>query len=122
MSSQGILHQSSCAHTPQQNGVVERKNRHLIEIVRTLLLHTHLPLKFWGDVVLTACYLINRMPSPVLHNEVPVSLLFPSQPKYYLSPRIFGCTCFVHILTPGKDKLTAKSFKCVFLGYSRLKK
>ena len=66
MASKGILHQSSCAYTPQQNGVAERKNRHLIEIACTLLLHSHAPSFFWVDVVLTTCYLINRMPSFVL--------------------------------------------------------
>ncbi|RVW96833.1 Retrovirus-related Pol polyprotein from transposon TNT 1-94 [Vitis vinifera] len=55
-----ILHQSSCAHTPQQNGVAERKNRHLVETARTILLHSKVPFRFWGDAVLTACYLINR--------------------------------------------------------------
>ena len=122
MISQGILHQSSCAHTPQQNGVAERKNRHLIDTARTLLLHTHVPQCFWRDAVLTACYLINRMSSSVLQNQVPHSLLFPNQTLYSLPPRVFGCTCFVHDLTPGKDKLHAKSLKCIFLGYSRLQK
>ena len=122
MSQHGILHQSSCAHTPQQNGVAERKNRHLIETARTLLLHYHIPFRFWGDAVLTACYLINRMPSSVLHAQIPHSLLFPDQPLYFLPPRVFGCTCFVHILTPGQDKLSAKATKCIFLGYSRLQK
>ncbi|KAL6316959.1 hypothetical protein AAG906_024497 [Vitis piasezkii] len=92
MSHHGILHQSSCAHTPQQNGVAERKNRHLVETARTLLLHSH----------------------------IPHSLLFPDQPLYFLPPRVFGCTCFVHILTPGQDKLSAKAMKCLFLGYSGL--
>ncbi|RVW47659.1 Retrovirus-related Pol polyprotein from transposon TNT 1-94 [Vitis vinifera] len=94
MSHHGILHQSSCAHTPQQNGVAERKNQHLVETARTLLLHSH----------------------------IPHSLLFPDQPLYFLPPRVFGCTCFVHILTPGQDKLSAKAMKCLFLGYSRLQK
>ncbi|RVW40658.1 putative mitochondrial protein [Vitis vinifera] len=92
MSHHGILHQSSCAHTPQQNGVAERKNRHLVETARTLLLHN------------------SSLPS------------FPDQPLYFLPPRVFGCTCFVHILTPGQDKLSAKAMKCLFLGYSRLQK
>ncbi|RVW65371.1 Retrovirus-related Pol polyprotein from transposon RE2 [Vitis vinifera] len=118
----GILHQSSCAHTPQQNGVAERKNRHLIETARTFLLHSNVPFRFWGDAVLTACYLINRMPSSVLHDQIPHSLLFPDQPLYFLPPRVFGCTCFVHILTPGQDKLSAKAMKCLFFGYSRLQK
>ena len=122
MSQHGILHQPSCAHTPQQNGVDERKNHHLIETARTLLLHYHVLFHFWGDTVPTACYLINRMPSSVLHDHIPHSLLFPDQPLYFLPPRVFSCTCFVHILTPGQDKLSAKATKCIFLGYSRLQK
>ena len=122
MTSQGILHQTSCPYTPQQNGIAERKNRHLIETARTLLIHNNVPTKFWSDAVLTACYLINRMPSSTLNNQIPHSLLFPTDPLYHLPPRVFGCVCFVHDLTPGKDKLTAKSIKCIFLGYARLQK
>ncbi|RVW89814.1 Retrovirus-related Pol polyprotein from transposon RE2 [Vitis vinifera] len=94
MSHHGILHQSSCAHTPQQN----------------------------GTLFFTACYLINRMPSSVLHDQIPHSLLFPDQLLYFLPPHVFGCTCFVHILTPGQDKLSVKAMKCLFLGYSRLQR
>ena len=122
MSQHGILHQSPYAHTPQQNGVAERKNRHLIKTTRTLLLHYHVPFRFWGDTVLTACYLINRMPSSVLHDQIPHSLLFPHQPLYFLPHRVFSCTCFVHILTLGQDKLSTKATKCIFLGYFRLQK
>ena len=122
MSQHGILHQSSCAHTSQQNGVAEHKNRHLIETTYTLLLHYHVPFRFWGDAVLTACYLINRIPSSVLHDQISHSLLFLDQPLYFLPPYVFGCTCFVHILTPRQDMLSAKATKCIFLGYSRLQK
>ena len=101
MSSHEILHQSSCAYTPQQNGVAERKNHHLVETTRTLLLHHKVPQRFWGDAILAACYLINRMPSFVLHDQIPHSILLPTQPLFYLPPRVFGCICFVHILTPG---------------------
>ena len=62
------------------------------------------------------------MPSSVLHDQIPHSLLFPYQPLYFLPPRVFGCTCFVHFLTPRQDKLSAKATKCIFLGYSRLQK
>ncbi|RVW51219.1 Retrovirus-related Pol polyprotein from transposon TNT 1-94 [Vitis vinifera] len=122
MSQHGILHQSSCAHTPQQNGAAERKNRHLVETTRTLLLHSNVSFRFWGDAVLTTCYLINRMPSSVLHDQIPHSLLFLDQTLYFLPPRVFCCTCFVHILTLGQDKLSAKATKCIFLGYSKLQK
>nr|KYP63464.1 Retrovirus-related Pol polyprotein from transposon TNT 1-94 [Cajanus cajan] len=120
--SQGILHQTSCAHTPQQNGVAERINRHLVEIARTILLHHKVPLRFWGDAILSACYLINRMPSSVLNNQIPYTILYPQKDLYPVPLRVFGCTCFVHDLTPGKDKFFAKSLKCIFLGYSRLQK
>ena len=99
MSQHGIIHQSSCAHTPQQNGVAERKNQHLVETARTLLLHSNGPFRFWGDAILTACYLINPIPSSVLHDQIPHSLLFPDQPLYFLPPRVFGCTCFSHSCT-----------------------
>ena len=122
MASHGILHQTSCPHTPQQNGVAERKNRHLVETTRTLLLHGNVPHRFWGDAVLTACYLINRMPSSTLDNQVPHSVLFPHEPIYSLPLRVFGSTCFVHNLGPGIDKLSARSHKCVFLGYTRSQK
>lgn len=122
MASKGILHQTSCAHTPQQNGVAERKNRHLVETARTLLIHGNVPLRFWDTAVLTSCYLINRMPSSVLSNQVPHSILFPNLPLHPIPPRVFGATCFVHNLSPGLDKLSARSIKCVFLGYHRSQK
>ena len=93
-----------------------------VETARTLLLHNHVPFRFLGDAVLTACYLINRMPSSVSHDQIPHSLLFPGQPLYFLSPCVFGCMCFVHILTLGQDKLSTRATKCIFLGYSRLQK
>ena len=102
--------------------MAERKNRHLVEIVRTLLFHHKVPQRFWRDGILASCYLINRMPSSVLHDQIPHSILLPTQPLFYLPPRVFGCVCFVHILTPRQDKLFAKATKCVFLGYSHLQR
>ena len=60
------------------------------------------------------------MPFSVLGDQVPHSLLFPNQPFFCLPLRVFGCTCFVHILTPGQYKLSTKAMKCIFLGYSCL--
>ena len=86
-----ILYQSSCAYTPQQNGVAERKNRHLVETTRTLLIHHKVPQHFWGGAILAACYLINRMSSSVLHDQIPHSILLSNQPLFCLPPRVFGC-------------------------------
>jgi len=97
--------------------VAERKNRNLIETTRTLLIHGAVPSHFWGDAVLTACYLINRMPSSVLHNQVPHSILFSHDPLHPLPLKVFGPTCFVHDFNPGMDKLSSRAHKCVFLGF-----
>jgi len=122
MKSHGILHQTSCAYTPQQNGVAERKNKHLVETTHTLLIHGGVPQCFWGDAILSVCYLINRMPSSVLKNKIPHSILFSHESLHLLPPKIFGSTCFVHNFGPGLDKLFARSYKCVFLGFTRSKK
>ncbi|RVW46337.1 Retrovirus-related Pol polyprotein from transposon TNT 1-94 [Vitis vinifera] len=63
LAQEGIVHLSSCVDTPQQNGIAERKNRHLLEVVRSLMFSMNVPKLFWGQAVLTAAYLINRMPS-----------------------------------------------------------
>ena len=59
----GTIHQTTCSDTPQQNGVAERKNRHLLKIVRALLIEAHMPLSYWGHTLTFATYLINRVPS-----------------------------------------------------------
>jgi hypothetical protein len=118
LSNKGIIHQTSCAHTPQQNGVAKCKNRHLLDVARSLLFHMHVPKYFGSDVVLTTCYLINRMPSSILAGASPHSLLYTSSPPFASPLKVFGCVCYVHNLGPGYDKLDPRSTKCVFLGYS----
>ncbi|RDX85041.1 hypothetical protein CR513_33823, partial [Mucuna pruriens] len=122
LSSKGILHQSTCSRTPQQNGITERKNRHLVETARILLLNANVPTNHWGEVVLTVCFLINRMPSASLVNQISHSILFPKDKLYHVPPKIFGCVCFVHDVSLGRDKLFARAIKYVFLQYSHLQK
>ncbi|KAL6315942.1 hypothetical protein AAG906_013776 [Vitis piasezkii] len=62
-STRRIVHLSSCVDTPQQNRIIERKNRHLLEVARSLMFSMNVPKLFWGQAVLTAAYLINRMSS-----------------------------------------------------------
>ena len=104
-----IIHQYSCPRTPQQNGVVECKMRHFLEVTRALLFHMHVPKSYRGDVTLTACHLINHMPSIVLSGQIPYTMLSPNAPLFHLSLKIFGCVCYVHILGPGSDKLDPRS-------------
>ena len=116
------MHQSSCVDTPQQNGVTERKNKHLFEVTRSLLLQMSVPKTYWGEAVLTATFLINRMPSQVSYFKFPIDVLSKSFPNFEgigtLSPKIFGCVSFIHIPKQSRDKLEPRALRCVFLGYS----
>ena len=116
LQSKGIISQRSCPSTPQQNGVAERKNRHLLDVVRTLLLESSIPPRFWCEALSTAVHLINRLPSPTTNHVSPFSKLFGHSPLYS-DLRTFGCVCFVHLPPHERQKLTAQSVKCVFLGY-----
>ena len=95
-----ILHQTSCVDTPSQNGVVKRKNRHLLETTRTLLFQMNVPNHFWADAVSTTCFLINRMPSSVLNWATLYHQLFPNNSLFPIDPKAFGCTCFVRDVCP----------------------
>ena len=117
----GIVHQTSCVDTPQQNGVVERKHCHITEVSRSLLIGMGMPKPYWADATLTAAYLINRMPSRVLGYKTPVSVLQPNSPLFIVPPKVFGCVCHVHI-HHRTDKMDPKAVRCVFLGYSATQK
>ena len=111
----GILLQNSCSYTPQQNGVVERKHRHLLNVGRALRFQANLPLKFWGESLLTATYLINRLPTPILKNKSPYELLYGKLPTYH-HLRAFGCLCYTTNLQPS-TKFSPRVRRCIFIGY-----
>lgn len=112
----GIVHQKSCPHTPQQNGVVERKHKHLLEVSRALFFQSGLGKCYWGECVLTAAHIINRTPSRVLNHSSPYKVLFKK--KVNLNDmKSFGCLCFVSTLSVNRDKFMPRSKVCIFVGY-----
>ncbi|GJW14696.1 ribonuclease H-like domain-containing protein [Tanacetum coccineum] len=103
-----------------QNGIAERKHRHLLNVARSLLFQSGIPLNMWTECVLTAAYLINRLSSSVLNGKSPFELVYGFKPK--LSHlRSFGCLCFSSVLN-NSDKFSAKSEKCVLIGFSTTKR
>uniref|UniRef100_A0A803P8J1 Integrase catalytic domain-containing protein n=1 Tax=Cannabis sativa TaxID=3483 RepID=A0A803P8J1_CANSA len=113
----GIVHRLACPHTDEQNGVVERKHRHVVETGLTLLAHAFLPLTFWDEAFRTATFLINRMPTAVIQHITPLQKLFHSPLDYSLL-KIFGCLCYPNLRPYNKNKMQYRSTPCVFLGYS----
>ncbi|GAB2272845.1 hypothetical protein Dimus_038994 [Dionaea muscipula] len=71
---------------------------------------------YWSNAVVMVTYLVNRMPSSILNEEISVSLLFPTDPLHHLPLCVFGCTCFVHVLDSVFDQLDPRSRRCIFLG------
>ncbi|XP_078447656.1 uncharacterized protein LOC144716399 [Wolffia australiana] len=95
-SSLGIIHQTTCPYTSQQNGVAERKHRHLLDMTRTLLIEMGVPHYLWSDALLTSAYLFNRLPSSPLGGEVPLPRLHPDRELFVLPPRKGTRSCTLH--------------------------
>lgn len=116
----GIIHQTTIAYTPQQNGIAERKHRHLLNVARSLLFQSGIPLQYWGDTILTAAYIINRTPSSVLKGKTLYEMMYSKLPSL-THLRIYGCLCFATKLNV-LNKFESRADKCAFIGYSSFKK
>jgi hypothetical protein len=116
LTSEGTLAQLSCPGAHAQNGVAERKHRHILESARTLLIDSFVPSHFWGEAVSTVVYLINRQPSTKLSNKYSGEVLFGTPSYDHL--RVFGCTFYVLLPTRERTKLSTQSVEYVFLRYS----
>ena len=116
LASEGITHNFSAPRTPQQNGVVERKNRTLVEAARTMLNASGLPLTFWAEAVSTACYTQNRSLIVKRFEKTPYHLLHGKRPniKYF---HAFGCKCYVLNDREPLGKFNPKSDEAIFVGY-----
>ncbi|KAJ9538687.1 hypothetical protein OSB04_031420 [Centaurea solstitialis] len=107
----------SAARTPEKNGVVERRNRTLVEAARSMLAQSQLPQYLWAEAVNTACYTQNRSIIHRRFGKTPYHVLFDRIPNidYF---KVFGCPCFVLNETENRGKFGPKSDEMIFVGYS----
>ena len=114
----GIQQLVSCPYTPQQNGLAERKHRHLTELSLTMLFQSKTPQRYWVEVFYTANFLINLLPSSVLEDKrSPFEVLHGKAPDYS-ALRTFGCSCYPMLRDYAATKFDPRSLRCVFLGYN----
>jgi hypothetical protein len=100
-----------------QNGKVEHIIRSVNNVIRTLLFQTNLPGCYWAEGLHTTTYLLNRLPTKTIQAACPHMALFSSPPSYE-HLRVFGYTCYPNTSSTTPHKLSLRSTRCVFLGYS----
>jgi hypothetical protein len=113
---EGIKHEFSSPYTPQQNGVVERKNRTLLDMARTMLDEYKAPDRFWAEAINTACYSINRLYLHRILKKTSYELLTDKKPNvsYF---KVFGSKCFILVKRVRKSKFSPKDVEGFLLGY-----
>nr|GEX33306.1 retrovirus-related Pol polyprotein from transposon TNT 1-94 [Tanacetum cinerariifolium] len=115
--SEGILHQTSVARTPEQNGVVKRRNRTLIEAARTMLSVAKVPLFFWAEAIATSCFTQNRSLVIPRHEKTHYHIINDRKPsvKFF---HIFASLSYIVRDGENLDKIKKKCDACIFVGYS----
>ena len=111
----GIKHEFSTKYTPEQNGLVERKNRTLIDIARSMLSEYNISDSFWAETINTACHASNRLYCHSFHNKTPYELLIRRKPNisYF---RVFGCKCYIFKKGTRLSNSKVNVMKVFFLG------
>ena len=107
----GIMHRMICPHTHHQNDVVERKHRHIVETTLTMMSQASMTLDYWDYAVISSVYLVNRLPSSAIQNEVPYQRLFHKLPDYKFL-KVFGYACFPLHRPYNQHKLQPRSQEC----------
>ncbi|GJU18169.1 retrovirus-related pol polyprotein from transposon TNT 1-94 [Tanacetum coccineum] len=114
---EGIHHQTKIVQTPERNGIVERRNRTLVEATQIMLSAAKLPLFFWAEAIATACYTQNCSLIIPRHEKTPYHIINDRKPTLKLL-HIFGCTCYIVRDGENLDKMKEKGDPCIFVGYA----
>lgn len=112
----GIHQQLTVPYTPEQNGCAEREMRTIVESARTMMHSRRLSKKFWAEAVAMATYVLNRTGTSTVADKAPYEL-WCGRPAKIDQLHIFGSEVFVHVPKEKRQKLDAKSVKCMFVGY-----
>ena len=112
----GIIHKRTPPHSPQSNGVAERKNRTLTDLVNAMLGTSGLSKAWWGEAILTSCHVLNKVPTK--DNETAPYELWEKRKLTLSYLRTWGCLAKVNLPIPKKRKLGPKTIDCVFLGHA----
>jgi hypothetical protein len=113
----GVQLHLSCPYTSAQNGRAERMIRTTTNMIRCLLFQASLPASYWAEALHTATHLLNHLPSKAVSHSTPYFTLYGTTPTYdHL--RVFGCACYPNTSATAPHKLSPRSTRCLFLGYS----
>ncbi|KAM2213096.1 hypothetical protein ACFX1S_023316 [Malus domestica] len=111
----GIRHNYTMPYTPQQNGIAERRNRTLMDMMRSMMSYADLPLHFWGEALATVAYILNKVHTKA-KPLTPYELWHGHKPNLS-NLKVWGCKAHVLIPKPLRNKLQAKTLECKFIGY-----
>ena len=112
----GIIHETTAPYSPASNGVAERKNRTLIELTNAMLIESGAPLHFWGEAILIACHVLNRVPHKK-SRTTSFEMWKGHKPNLgYL--RVWSCLAYVRLTDPKIPILDIRATTCAFLGYA----
>lgn len=110
-----IVRHLTAPYSPQQNGVVERRNRFVMAMAHSLLNSMNVPGNFWGEAVRHAVYIVNRLPTKAMGESTPFQAWTGKKP-HLGHLRVFGCTTHAKVTTPHLKKLDDRSQQFVYLG------
>jgi transposase InsO family protein len=117
----GIKRELTTPYNPQQNGVAERKNRTIMEALKTMIHDQDLPMCLWAEAAMVVVYVQNRLSHSALAFKTPEKMFTGKKPEVS-HLKIFGCPVFIHIPKEKRNKLEPSGKKGIFVGYCEVSK